>query len=344
MNMTLSEIAAIVNGEVVGDGNLRVTGLNGIKEAQQGDITFFADPRYERYLEATPAAALIVPHDFESNGLPLVKVPEPYFAFAQLLLHEEQRLAPHPTGIHPTAVLAESATIGKNVALDAHAVVAAGATIGDNTVVYAGAYVGAETRIGPDCILYPNATLRERVTLGARCIVHANATIGADGFGFTRIGTTPFKIPQIGTVVIGDEVEIGANSAIDRSTTGTTAIGSRTKIDNLVQIAHNVSIGEDCTISGSCGISGSTVIGNNVTMGGQVGIGGHVTIGDNVMIAAKTGIHRDIPSNSVISGIPQNDHAANRKIWASLPYLPDLLKRVRKLEKQAANLDNNAHG
>lgn len=344
MNKTLREIAELVGGTVVGDHDMVITGLNGIKEARDGDLTFYADPRYADYLRVTTAAAVLVPEDYAGNGRTVVRVPNPYLAFAQVLKHFEESLLVHPSGVHPTAVIADTAHLGRAVAVDAHVCIGEHAVIGDGAILYPGVYIGRGVNIGPGTIVYPNATIRERVTIGARCIIHANAAIGTDGFGFTNLGGKHVKIPQVGTVTLGDDVEIGSNTAIDRSTTGSTTIGRGTKIDNLVQIAHNVRIGEDCTISGSCGISGSTVIGNNVTMGGQVGIGGHLEVGDNVMIGAKTGVHKSIPANSVVSGIPQQDHVVTRRIFASLPHLPNLLKRFRKLEKRVGLLEKYSDG
>ncbi len=332
--MTLGEIAAIVGGTVEGDAATPITGLNGLKEAKAGDLSFFADARYQKYLEASPAAALMVDAKFPGSQRPLIRVANPYFAFAQLLKHLESKWLIHPKGIHPAAAVAPTAKLGEGVALDAFAVVAEGAQIGARTVLYAGVYVGRDTVLGPDCVLYPHVSVRERVTIGARCIVHANSTIGSDGFGFTRVAGIPTKIPQIGGVIIGDDVEIGSNTSIDRATTGNTTIGSGTKIDNLVQIGHNVSIGANCTISGSTGISGSTVIGSNVTIGGQTGTAGHLTIGDNAVVGGRAGVTKSVPANAVVSGYPLNDHELTRRIFAALPYLPDALRRLRKLEKR----------
>ncbi len=334
MELTVAQIAAIVGGTAEGDATLRITGLNGLKEARPGDLSFYADARYARYLESSPAAALIVDAAFSGAGRPLIRVANPYLAFAQLLKHMEGLLLIHPKGIHPAAVVGDGAVLGEGVALDAYVVVAAGARIGDRTILYAGVYVGRDASIGADCVLYPHVSVRERVRMGARCIVHANSTIGTDGFGFANAGERKMKIPQIGSVIIGDDVEIGSNTSIDRATTGNTTIGSGTKIDNLVQIGHNVSIGSHCTISGGTGIAGSTIIGNNVTVGGQVGTAGHLTIGDNVIVAGRAGVTKSVPANSVISGFPHADHKASQRALAGLRRLPEALRRLRTLEKQ----------
>ena len=334
MDLTVREIALIVGGTVEGDGSLRITGLNGLKEAKPGDLSFYADTRYLQLAETAPAAALIVDASYQGNRRPLIRVASPYFAFAQALRYLESLVLIHPKGIHPTAVVAPTAALGREVALDAHVVVADGARIGDRVVLYAGVYVGRDSVIGDDTVLYPHVAIRERVSLGARCVVHANATIGSDGFGFTRFGGVVEKIPQVGTVEIADDVEIGANSSIDRGTTGPTTVGRGTKIDNLVQVAHNVHIGAYCTISSGTGVAGSTTLGNNVVVGGQAGFAGHQTIGDNVMVGGQTGVLGDVAAGKVILGTPHHDVEVTRRVWAALPYLPGLLKRLRKLEKR----------
>lgn len=338
--MTLGDIAQLIGATIDGDANLRITGLNGIKEAVSGDLTFYADPRYSAYLQKTPAAALIVPNDFPKDARPLLRVAQPYFAFAQLLQLLEQRLLVHPTGIHPTAVVADSAVLGRDVVLDAHAVVCDGARLGDGVVVYAGVYIGQNATIGPKTVIFPNSTIRERVQIGARCIIHSNVAIGSDGFGYAGVGPNRVKIPQIGSVILGDDVEIGSNTAIDRATTGNTTIGRGTKIDNLVQIGHNVCIGEHCAISGSVAIAGSAKIGNNVLIGGQAAIGGHIVIGDGAIVAGKTGVHKSVPPGGTVAGISyQHEAELARKVYAAVEYLPDLLKRFRKLEKRVDALE-----
>jgi UDP-3-O-[3-hydroxymyristoyl] glucosamine N-acyltransferase len=338
--MTLGEIAPLIGATIDGDPNLRITGLNGIKEAVCGDLTFYADARYSAYLAKTRAAALIVPKDFPKDQRPLLRVAEPYFAFAHLLQLLEQRLLVHPAGVHPTAVVAPSAVLGRGVALDAHVVVCDGAKLGDGVVLYAGVYVGRDALIGPQTIIYPNSSIRERVQIGARCVIHSNVALGSDGFGYAGLGPNRVKIPQIGSVILGDDVEVGSNSAIDRATTGYTTIGRGTKIDNLVQVGHNVCIGEHCAISGGVGIAGSARIGNNVLIGGQAGIGGHIVIGDGAVIAGRAGVHRSVPPGGAVAGISyQHEAELARKVYAAVEYLPDLLKRFRKLEKRVDALE-----
>ena len=339
MDKSLEEIAKLVEGTVVGQRDLRVTGLNGLEQASPGDLTFLANPRLESLLETTKATAVLVPADFGHNGISLIRVEHPYLAFATVLTLYEKETTRHPQGIHPSAAISEGAFLGKNVGIDAFVRIEDDCEIGNNVVLYSGVYVGKGTKIGADSIVYPNATIRERVIIGDRCIIHSNASIGSDGFGFTKAEGVHVKIPQVGTVQIGDDVEIGSNSAIDRSTTGPTLIGNGTKIDNLVQIAHNVTIGEHCIISSGAGIAGSTKIGNNVTMGGQVGVRGHLDIGDNVIIGGGTGITSSVPAGSVILGTPHYDHKVTRRIWVSLPRLPKALRRLRMLEERVDKLE-----
>ena len=339
MDKSLEEIAKLVEGTVIGPGDVRITGLKGLGEAQSGDLSFLANPRLESLLDTTKAAAVLVPKDFGHNGITVIRVEHPYRAFATVLKVFEKEVLLHPIGLHPSAAVSEGATLGNNVGIDAFVRVEAGSEIGDDVVLYSGVYVGKGAKIGKGSIIYPNATIRERVVIGERCIIHSNAAIGSDGFGFTIVDGVHLKIPQVGTVILGDDVEIGSNSAVDRSTTGPTSIGDGTKIDNLVQIGHNVTIGKHCVVSGGTGIAGSTKIGNNVMIGGQVGIRGHLEIGDNVMIGAGTGVTKSVPAGSVILGVPHYDLKVTRRIWVSLPRLPKALRRLRILEERVEKLE-----
>ncbi len=344
MDKSVHEIAEIVRGEVVGDGSVRVTGLCGIKEAQPGDLAFIGDPRYRVYLGTTGASVVIVPRDTEAAACPLIRVDNPYLAFAAMLKVLEAEVLVHPRGIHPTAVIGEGVVLGKNVALDAHVCLADHSRIGDDAVLYAGVYVGRACVIGPNTVIYPNAVIRERVTIGARCIIHANASVGSDGFGFAPMNGIKAKIPQVGTVVIGDDVEIGSNSAVDRATAGHTIIGHGVKIDNLVQIGHNTRIGDHTTISGSSAVAGSAVIGSHVTVGGMSGINGHIEIGDHAVIAGRSGITQSVAPGRIVSGFPENDHAVTRRIYAAQPRLPEALRRLRQLEERLKELEQRLDG
>ncbi len=336
--MTLGEIAELVGGTLEGDPGVAITGVAGIREAREGDVTFVANPRYEAFLASTRATAVIVP---EAMPCPraAIRCRDPYAAWSRVLEVFARALIPtYPRGVHPTAVVDPSARLGENVSVGPLCHVDRDVVIGDGTTLLAGCVVGPGTRIGRDCMLYANVTIRERCTIGDRVILHSGAVIGADGFGFARNGSGHEKVPQIGVVVIEDDVEIGANSCVDRATTGETRIGRGTKIDNLVQVAHNVVIGENSVIAAQAGISGSTELGRNVTLAGQAGLVGHIRVGDNAVVAAQGGVTRDVPPDTVVSGYPAREHGLARRLWACTARLPDLFRRVRELERRIETL------
>ncbi len=344
MNKTVNEIAQMVGGRVVGDGVTVITGVNGIREASAGDLTFVTNGPYLRYLSVTKASAILAPEGVTDSGRPIIQVRNPYLSFATILKSVEEEGLQHPVGIHPQAVVKDGVTLGQRVAIDACAVIESGCELGDDVVVYPGAYVGRNSTIGARTVIYPNVSIRERSVIGADCILHSNASIGSDGFGYAPFEGKPTKIPQVGRVVLSDGVEVGANSAIDRATCGETFIGAGTKIDNLVQVGHNVRVGEHCTISGNTGICGSARIGNRVTIGGQVGINGHIEVGDNTIVAARTGVTKSIPAGSTVSGFPAEDHATARRILVGQKLVPELQRRVRALEKQLEEVVREIHG
>lgn len=344
MKKTISQIAELVNGAVVGDDTFTLTGINGIREAQEGDLTFLGDDRYLRHLQTTKAAAVLVPHSItEANGKALIQVESPYIAFARVLGEIEKEQQNHPPGIHPTAYVAQSAQVGENVALGPNVVIDDDCQIGKGAILYAGVYIGKGSKVGENTLIYANVTLRERVSVGARCILHPGVVIGGDGFGFVP-GNPVAKIPQIGTAIIEDDVEIGSNSCVDRATCGETTIGRGTKIDNLVQIGHNTRLGECCIVSGGVAIAGSATIGNNVIIGGMAGVGGHIEIGDDVMIAARSGVIRNVKAGEVVMGFPAIDVKLERRIIAGRRRLPDALKRIKKLEGRISQLEEGLHG
>ena len=344
MKASVAEIAELVQGKVLGDKTVEITGFNSIRQALPGDLTFVADSRYASYLERTEATAVLVPRNITHPARTLIQVANPYAAFAAVLTRFRPSATHHPEGIHPSAVVGENVRIGENVALGAHATVADKAEIGDGATLYAGCYVGHGAKIGADCLLYPNVVIRENVTLGARCIVHGGAVIGADGFGFLPAQQGHQKIPQIGTVVIEDDVEIGANTTIDRATFGQTLIRRGTKIDNLVQIGHNVETGEHCIICGNAGISGSAILGNRVTIAAGAGVAGHIEVGDNVTVAALSGVTKSVPAGRVVSGFPAIDHDREKLIKAGTRMLPEALRRIRTLERRLAELEGKLDG
>ena len=345
MNQSAAQIAALVGGHVVGDETVELTGLNGIKQARPGDLAFVDSPRYLSFLQTTSASAILVAADVDPvGGKTLIQVKDPRMAFAAVLKACETEQTRHPVGIHPTAVVGSNVKLGEDVALDAHAVIADGCEIGAGAVLYAGVYVGRQCSIGEKTIIHPNATIRERSVLGARCIIHANVAIGSDGFGYVPLDGIRFKIPQAGNVVIGDDVEIGSNSAVDRATFGSTVIGKGSKIDNLVQIGHNVELGEHSVIAGMTGVAGSATIGNHVTIGAQAGVAGHIDIGDGVTVGGRAAVSKSIEPGRVVSGYPIMDHGDYLRVLVALRHLPETARKVRRLEKRIRELEEQLHG
>ena len=337
MHLTAREIAGIVGGTLIGNPDTVVTGIAGIKEARPGDVSFVGSPKYVAALKTTAASVVLVTPAM-ANGTAaaaLVCVDNPGKAFEQLVT----RITPPPIqfapGIHPSAVIAPTAKIGNGVAIQPHVVIEDGVAIGDRTLVGAGSYIGHESIIGNDCRLYPRVTVRERTVLGERVILHSGVVLGADGFGFELAGGQHKKIPQLGNVEIGDDVEIGANTAIDRARFGTTRVGKGTKIDNLVQIGHNCVIGEHCIICGLVGMAGSTIVGNYVTIAGQAGLAGHITIGDKSIIMAQAGVTKDVPPGSFMLGAPAVPHTQFKRVFATSQHLPE---KFRELEQQLAEM------
>ncbi|SDE99014.1 UDP-3-O-(3-hydroxymyristoyl)glucosamine N-acyltransferase [Sporolituus thermophilus] len=337
MKKTLAELAELLRGEVLGDGAVAVTGVTSIDDAGPNDITFAVPPHLEKAANSG-AAAVVIPATVDRFPKPAIRVDNPRAAFAQLL----ELFTPAPAvqrGIHPMAMVGQGVRLGENVAIMAYVVIDDGAAIGDNTVIYPHTYIGAGTQIGADTLIYPNVTIREHCRIGSRVIIHSGAVIGSDGFGFVTIGGRHKKVPQIGNVIIEDDVEIGANVAIDRATTGSTIVRAGTKIDNLVHLAHNVVIGENCFLVAQTGIAGSAKVGNNVTFAGQSGSAGHLTIGDNCVFAARTAVISDVPAGSFYAGFPARPHKEWLRGEAAIQKVPDLIKKVRDLERRLAVLE-----
>lgn len=342
MKVTLAEIAELVDGEVTGDPTVVVTGLAGVREATGESLTFVSLKKYLPLLDETQAAAAVVARNVSSDKLPLVRVDNPDLAFA--VIAEEYVFCPPKLepGTHPNAVVAVDAVLGKDVVVSAFAVVQSGARIGDRTVLYPGVYVGHDTVIGADCILHPNVVIRESVSVGDRCVFHPGAVIGADGFGYVTVDGVNRKVPQVGTVIIESDVEIGVCSAIDRARVDATIIGQGTKIDNLVQIGHNVHVGRNCMIVSLTGISGSTKLGDGCMMGGQVGLAGHIELSDGVMVAARAGVMNSFPAGTIISGEPAQEHRKTLRLVAAQRKIPALIKQVQELTERIATLEAKA--
>jgi UDP-3-O-[3-hydroxymyristoyl] glucosamine N-acyltransferase len=344
MKISLKELADIVDGEVVGDGSVTIRSVAGIKEAEAGAITFLADPRYEKFLETTGASAIIVPPGTPAQKRPVIVSANPYLAFVKAVKHFIPEGDSHLAGIHPTAAVDPGASVGRKVCLGAYVVLEDGASVGDGTVILAGTYVGKRSSIGAHCLIYPNVTIREDTVVGDGVIVHAGAVLGSDGFGYARDGEVYLKIPQIGNVVLEDDVEVGANVTIDRAATGSTVIGKGTKIDNLAMIAHNVTIGENSIVIAQVGIGGSTEIGRGVNLGGQAGVAGHIKIGDGAAIAGQAGVTKSVAAGKCVSGYPAREHSIARKIYASLQKLPGLIKKVADLSERVDKLEEKSDG
>ncbi len=341
MPKTLKDIARLVDGEIAGDEDVVITGVSGIKEAEQGDITFVANPKYFPLIDKTRASAVIAPREIVSRQKkPILRTENPSLAFVKVVASFAPREATPLKGIHQSAILGKEVVFGKNAAVGPYVVIEDNVCIGDNTVIYAGSFIGHHTAIGSDSLIYPNVSIRERITIGSRVIIHSGTVIGSDGFGFVNVKGLHHKIPQIGTVEIGDDVEIGANVTIDRARFDKTVIGRGTKIDNLVQIAHNVIVGEDSIIVAQAGVSGSTVLGRNVTLAGQAGLVGHITVGDGAVVAAQGGVTKSVPANTMVSGYPARPHETAKKVNACLQNLPKLYEAVRALKKKIEELES----
>lgn len=336
-SLTVEELAKRVEGALEGNGEALILGASSIEDADFGDVVFAENARRLSEAEKSRASAIIAFLDATTPDKPLIKVDNPRHAFAKILELFAPRLNA-PPGIHPTAVIGQNVRLGANVSIGPHVVLGDNVCIGDRTVLMASVYVGDYCQVGEDCILYPNVTLNHGAVLRQRVIVHSGTVIGADGFGYMRIGEHSYKIPQIGNVVVEEEVEIGANCTIDRAKTGSTLIGARTKIDNLVHIAHNVKIGPDCIIVAQVGIAGSSQLGRGVTLAGQAGVKDHVTIGDGAVVLAQAGLFGDVAPGEVVSGYPARPHREKLRQDAAAANLPDYVKRIRALEKANADL------
>jgi len=344
MKKSVGEIAEFVGGAVIGDPTVQITGVNGVKQARAGELTFIGNRQYLPFLESCQASAVIVTKEVGQWRGPLIQVENPYLAFVRVIQEYVQVPAEHPQGFHPTAILGDNVKLEENVALGAHVCIGNNVTIGKGTILYSGVFIGHGCTIGTDALVYPNVVIREGTRVGDRCILHAGAVIGTDGFGFAPMGSVWAKVPQVGNVVLGDDVEIGSNSAVDRATFGSTVVGRGTKIDNLVQIGHNVQIGEHCVISGMTGVAGSAVIGNRVTIGGQAAIADHVQIADGATIAGRSAVFGPIEAGQTVSGYPASDHKTSLRIMACTRRLPDLNKQVKVLERRVKELEKQLYG
>ena len=338
MKKTLNEIAAFLNGSVSGDGGVVIERIRGIDEAGEGDLTFVANPKYRKKMETTGASAILVVPGTACAGKNLLIVGDPYVALGQLLalFHPEDE---ETAGISKNATVEAGADVSPEAVVYPGVHVCSGARVEKQAVLYPGVFIGRDTAVGEASILYPGVTVYRRCRIGRRVVLHAGVVVGSDGFGFALPGRENRKIPQVGYVQIDDDVEIGANTTIDRGALGRTWIQRGVKIDNLVQIAHNVVIGEYSIIVAQVGISGSTQLGKGVVIGGQAGIVGHIRIGDGVMAAARSGVHKDIPPGQIVAGSPHMPHREWLKMEACLPKLPEMREALAALQRRVAALE-----
>ncbi len=332
----LAQLAEQVQGVARGDAELAIAAVGGIEDVPAGGLTFAEDARRLQDALVSPAAAVLtkpnltIPPD---TGKSFLLHPMPRLAWAKILALYSPFQTPEP-GVHPTAVVGAECELGDEVSLMPYVVLGERVKIGHRVKIYPYCYIGDETEIGDDCILYPHVTVMPRVQIGRRVIIHPGAVIGGDGYGYVQHEGVHHKIPQIGRVVIEDDVEIGCNTTIDRATTGETRIARGTKIDNLVQIAHNVQVGEHCLLVSQVGIAGSSTLGHHVILAGQVGVKDHVHLGDNVVVGAQGGVSKNLPANGIYWGTPAIPHREWLQVLAYLYKLPELAKRVEELEKK----------
>ncbi len=342
--ITTSQICQILKGQLIGDPDQIITGPSKIEEGIAGTITFLANPKYESYLYETNASAAIVSKDFEPSAITkctLIKVDDVYQSLSVLLSYYEagKNL---PKGISALSAISKSVTIGNNVAIDDYTIIKDGSTVGDGSILFAQVYIGFNVKIGINAMVYPGVKIYNDCIIGNNVVIHSNTVIGSDGFGFAKSDDNNYKkIPQIGNVVIEDNVEIGANTVIDRASLGSTLIKQGAKLDNLIQIAHNVEIGENTAIAAQTGIAGSTKVGKNCIIGGQVGLAGHISIADGTMIQAKSGISSNIKEpNSKLYGYPALEYGNYLKSYAHFKKLPDMAEKLKQMEIQLKKISN----
>lgn len=338
MEISLRELAALIGGTVIGNAEATVDGLGSLDDAREGQITFLSNPKLADKVRTTAATAVILPKGVDSCGKNVIETSNPYLAFAKVLTFFSSSFV-EPKGVMAGAHVSESARLGADVSIYPGAFIGAGVILGDRVVIHPGAVIYEQAVIGDDVTIHANVSVRERCRIGNRVIIHNGAVIGSDGFGYAPDGKSYYKIPQVGIVVIEDDVEIGANTTIDRAALDVTRIERGVKIDNLVQIAHNCVIGADTAIAALSGISGSTVIGRNVTIGGQSATAGHVKVGDNVILAGRCGVTSNIEQPGVYSGVPPLPHKEWLKASVLFSKLPEMKRVIATLEKRVTDLE-----
>lgn len=337
MEFSAQQIAAFVNGTVDGDPETKVNSFAKIEEAHKGDLTFLANPKYTHFIYSTNAGIVIVKDDFtpkEPVTATLIRVSNPYETLSELMRLVDTQINAHPTGVEQPSFVADGVEIPEDAYIGAFSYVGKGAKLGKGVKIYPQAYVGHDAVVGDGTVLYPGVKVYHGCRIGKRCILHSGVVVGADGFGFAPDEQGHYnKIPQLGIVTIGDDVELGANTTVDRATMGTTAVGRGTKIDNLVQVAHNVVVGSDTVMAAQVGIAGSAHIGSNCMVGGQAGISGHIHIGDRSQIGPQSGIHKDVDPGTRLMGSPAIPAREYMRMAACLNRLPELFDQVREIKK-----------
>ena len=336
---TLEELAVLVGGKVDGDRTLEVEGIDSLEEAGEGELTFLAELKHAPRLQKTRASAAIVPLSLPPFSKPVIRTPNPYLAYAkvQAFFHHRPYV---PRGIDPRAFVGQGVKLGRDVSIYPFVYIGDGSEIGERAVLYPGVYLGESVQVGEESVLFPNVVVMDRCFIGKRVIIHPGTVIGSDGFGFAQDGARYVKIPQVGVVIIEDDVEIGANCAVDRAAMGKTWIKRGVKTDNLVQVGHNVIIGEDTVLVAQVGIAGSTEVGNRVALGGQAGVVGHIKIGDGAMIGAQAGVGQDVAPGQILSGSPAFPHKQWLRAQASFPKLPEMRRSLAELEKKIKRLED----
>jgi UDP-3-O-[3-hydroxymyristoyl] glucosamine N-acyltransferase len=336
MTFSALQIALLINGKVEGDGNASVSSFGKIEEAGEGQLSFLANPKYEDHLYSTKASVIIINQNFplrQPLKATLIRVTDAYTAFATLLAKYQEIVQQQLTGIQQPSYIGKTSTYGKNVFIGAFAYIGENVSIGNDTKIYPNAYIGDNVTIGENTVIHPGVKIYSDCKVGNKVCIHAGTVIGSDGFGFAPQADGSYqKVPQIGNVIIEDNVEIGANSTIDRATIGSTIIKSGAKLDNLIQIAHNVEVGNSTVIAAQAGVSGSTKLGKNVMIGGQAGIVGHIQIGDGAKINAQSGVSKSLEPGKVVTGSPAFDYTHALRSQALSRKLPDLEKRIKELE------------
>lgn len=337
LRFSAGQIAQLLEGRVEGNAEVEVWDFAKIEEAGAGQLSFLSNPKYEPHLYTTGASIVLVNEDFcpkEAYSATLIRVADAYVALAQLMAFAEQQLYQRPRGIHPRATIAEGVDVSTVAYIGAGAVIESGVSLGKDTYIYPNTYIGEGCIIGAESVIYPNVTVYPRCTIGARCIIHAGAVIGADGFGFAPQLDGYHKIPQLGSVIIEDDVEIGANACIDRAVMGATRIQQGAKLDNLIQIGHNCEVGRHTVMAAQGGMAGSSKIGAWCQTGGQVGIAGHLTIGDRVQLGGQTGVIGNIEGGKTMLGSPAMEARSAMRVYALMNRLPDMARRLSAVEQE----------